>query len=279
VSGALTRHLPVLRYDTGETHCATSVGAWTGQPGQELRRGDGTLLAANPARPGEPALSLSLLGGDRYADGTPTQRDDVIAAGAERGPDRTAASEPPPAAGRVYGHVATGSDARAWLSYWFFYPYNEYRLIGPWLGAGRHQGDWEMVQLRLDPAGERPDLVLYTQHARVVARGWSEVERVGERPVIYVARGCHAAYFTPGRHWTGVWFDRANGRGTAPAQELEVIRDGDGASAWVHWPGRWGATRPGRGLGQRLGIDASSPRGPGHQRQWRDPARLLEDLS
>lgn len=181
-------------------------------------------------------------------------------------------------ADRVYGHVANGSDGRMWLSYWFFYPYNDYTLIGPFIGAGRHEGDWEMIELRLDRDAVAPDLALYTQHSHVRARDWNQVERQGAHPIIYVARGSHASYFSPGRHWTGVWFDHADGRTPAQDLELEVIVDGDQSSEWVHRPGRWGTTTPGNGIGNLLGLDASSPHGPGHQRQWRDPARLLADV-
>jgi hypothetical protein len=192
----------------------------------------------------------------------------------------SSAQRPPqlPASGDVYGHAARGSDGRVWLAYWFFYAANDPRLLGPWLPAGVHEGDWEMIQLRLDGAGRAPDLAVYAQHARAVARRWSELERVEDRPVIYPGRGSHACYFEPGVHWTGVWFERADGRGPAPALTLNVIRDDDPGSAWVHWPGRWGATRPRTGLLRRLGLSAASPHGPGHQRQWRDPTRLLESV-
>jgi hypothetical protein len=190
------------------------------------------------------------------------------------------AQRPPdlPTSGDVYGHAARGSDGRVWLAYWFFYAANDPRLLGPWLPAGVHEGDWEMIQLRLDGAGRTPDLAVYAQHARAVARRWSELERVEDRPVIYPGRGSHACYFEPGVHWTGVWFERADGRGPAPALTLNVVQDDDPDSAWVHWPGRWGATRPRTGLLRRLGLSAASPHGPGHQRQWRDPTRLLESV-
>jgi hypothetical protein len=184
-----------------------------------------------------------------------------------------------PTHGDVYGHATYGSDGRRWLAYWFFYRANDPRLIGRWLPAGTHEGDWEMIQLRMEPAEQDPDLAVYAQHTRAVARSWPEVERVGDRPVVYAGRGSHACYFTPGTHWTGVWLERADGRGPAPALTLEVIADDDPGSAWVHWPGRWGATRPRTGLLGHLGLIAASPHGPGHQRQWRDPAKLLDSIN
>ena len=278
----LARHLPVLRYDSRERDFATSVAVWTDTPGNRLERGDGTVLAAAPASAGTasaPAsLSLAWLGPERYGDGSAASRDDRISAAGMAGVARARAlAGQPEYANRVYGHAAHGGDGRMWLSYWCFYPYNDYTLLGPRLGAGRHEGDWEMVALGLDCGGETPELACYARHRHVDIRRWEQVPRQGERPVIYVARGCHAAYFSPGWHWTGVWLDRADGRGPAPGVTLEVIQDGDPASAWAHWPGRWGGTGPGRGIGRRLGLDASSPHGPGHQRQWRDPSRLLDE--
>jgi hypothetical protein len=176
-------------------------------------------------------------------------------------------------ANRVYGHWATGSDRRLWLAYWFFYFYNDYNLVGPLLPAGLHEGDWEMIQLRLDEPGQAPDLAVYAQHNSAVARPWAQVERVGEQPVVYPARGSHASYFEAGIHWTGHWFDHVNGRRIAPALALEVIHDDDPAYRWATWPGMWGGTEPQPGLDRPL--EDSSPRGPGGHGQWHDPSTLL----
>ena len=51
----LRRFLPRLRYDSNEQYFADSPAQWTDNPGHELRRGDGTLLARAPT------LSLGLL--------------------------------------------------------------------------------------------------------------------------------------------------------------------------------------------------------------------------
>ena len=176
-------------------------------------------------------------------------------------------------AGRVYGRAQTGSDGRLWLQYWWFYFFNDYRLLGV-LAAGVHEGDWEMIELRIDAAGSAPDLALYTHHRSAQARPWTSVEKVGERPVVYVARGSHGAYFDAGTRWTGAWFDHADGRIDTGAQRLQIVGDGP-ADAWIRWPGAWGGTRARGGAIRRL--DGQSPAGPGawfHIR-WRDPAILL----
>ena len=72
-----------------------------------------------------------------------------------------------------------------WLAYWFFYFYNDYDLVGPFIKAGLHEGDWEMIQLRLDPAGAVPDLADYAQHRHAAPRSFNRVERMGDQPVVY----------------------------------------------------------------------------------------------
>lgn len=281
----LERHLPRLRYDSAERWFACSAAVWTDAPGQVLARADGTLLAAAPQAadttpPGTARLSLGWLGPERYADDRVAARGDHLLPGDGALAAVAALQHDPAYADRVHGRAVRGSDGRLWLQYWCFFPYNDYTLLGPLIGAGRHQGDWEMLQLRMGADGQQPELALYAQHSRVGRRPWAQVEREGSHPVVYVARGCHASWFAPGRPWTGAWWDRADGRGRAPEGQLVVLgaetADLEAAGqGWVRWPGRWGSTRRGGGLGARLGLDSVSPHGPGHQRQWRDPAVLL----
>lgn len=72
------------------------------------------------------------------------------------------------------------------LSYWFLYAYND--------APNKHEGDWEMVVVQLDPA-ENPVQAAYASHRSGLRRLWSAVEREGDRPLTYVARGSHACYF------------------------------------------------------------------------------------
>ena len=180
----------------------------------------------------------------------------------------------PQYANRVYGHWATGSDGRLWLAYWFFYFYNDYNLIGPLIKAGLHEGDWEMIQLRLDANGQDPDLAVYAQHKHAEQRPWNQVERVGEQPVVYPARGSHASYFSSGVHWTGAWFDNADGqRPGSASRPPDHLRHGR-ADAWATWPGMWGGTQP--PPDDVNPLDDSSPRGPWRTRQYRQPDALLQ---
>jgi hypothetical protein len=173
-------------------------------------------------------------------------------------------------ANRVYGHVADEKGGSRWLQYWFFYFYNDYNLIGSLLKAGLHEGDWEMIQLRLE--GDTPDLAVYAQHTGANSRDWRQVDKLpgGERPIVYVARGSHASYFEPGTHWTGHWFDHADGKRRSPELRLEVVEDADPAWRWIHWPGHWGDTKKGVNP-----LDTESPPGPGAHTQWAKPSVLV----
>jgi hypothetical protein len=194
-AGLLQRHLPVLRYDSQEPYFADAASEWTDNPGNELRRADGTVLAAATPAGGQAKLSLGFLGLTQYPGELPVSAADRIGDPAR---DYVAQAQAlhaqPQYANRVYGHSATGSDGRVWLAYWFFYFYNDYNLIGPLIRAGLHEGDWEMIQLRLVPGGQVPDLAVYAQHKHAGQRPWNQVERVGDQPVVYTAPGAQADY-------------------------------------------------------------------------------------
>jgi MYXO-CTERM domain-containing protein len=165
----------------------------------------------------------------------------------------------------VYGRSVPAAGSGAWLQYWLYYPGQaQDRGI---LRTGRHEGDWELVQIRVDGRG-RPREAVYAQHSGAERCGWGEVERRGGRPVVYVARGSHASYLHPGvrdRMWPDP-NDEADGRGEAVRPRL--VRVSADSPAWMRWPDRWGSARarwwvPG---------EQDSPRGPAFQpERWRDP--------
>ncbi len=266
----LPRHVPLLRYDSQEPYFADAASEWTDNPGNQLRRVDGTVIASAGA-----GLSLSFLAPVHYANGEAVSPDDRIGDPSHDYPAQARALHSQPQyANRVYGHWATGTDGRVWLAYWFFYFYNDYNLVGPLIKAGLHEGDWEMIQLRLDPTGAIPDLAVYAQHKHAGQRPWNAVERVGDQPVVYPARGSHASYFSAGVHWTGAWFDVADGGRPGPPLTLQTISDSPGVDDWASWPGRWGGTEP--PPDDPNPLDDSSPRGPGGHPQYRNPDALFE---
>jgi hypothetical protein len=274
-SDLLKRHVPVLRYDSQEPYFADAASEWTDNPGNELRDAAGNLLAAATPKSGQAQLSLAFLGPNKYSAGRAVSREDLIGDPSHNyAAQARALHAKPQYANRVYGHCAKGGDGRLWLAYWFFYFYNDFNLIGPLIKAGLHEGDWEMIQLRLDAAGQTPDLAVYAQHTHAAQRPWDQVERVGDQPVVYPARGSHASYFAAGAHWTGAWFDLADGKRSGPGLDLHVISDAAGIDGWAIWPGSWGGTKPpDDGINP---LDDSSPRGPGRRAQYLHPESLLQ---
>jgi len=152
-----------------------------------------------------------------------------------------------------------------WRQWWLFFPRNDQdRGI---VRTGRHAGDWEMVQVRTDAAGQ-PVEAVYAQHSGAERCPWSAVRTRGGSPVVYLARDSHAAYFRPGvrdRMWPDP-NDEADGRGLAVRPRVEPISAE--RPAWMRWPGRWGGARAGWVPGEM-----DSPRGPAFQPQgrWSDP--------
>ena len=102
-------------------------------------------------------------------------------------------AEPP----SVYGAVFKAG-GRTVLEYWFFYYFDLYRFADP-IGSvwQDHESDWEAVAVVLD-AKSMPLFVATSRHCSGARRGWANVRRRGNHPVIYVARGSHANYFGPG---------------------------------------------------------------------------------
>ncbi|HEX8207289.1 MAG TPA: hypothetical protein VF587_14605 [Solirubrobacteraceae bacterium] len=154
----------------------------------------------------------------------------------------------------AYGRRVRGADGRTWLQYWFLYATNtQDRGV---VRTGRHEGDWEMVQLRLG-AGGRPDAATFAQHSWAEACPWTGT--------VYVANASHASYPRAGEHgrpWPDP-DDFADGRGRAVRPRIEPF------GGWARWPGRWG-----RAEASWVPAEQSSPRGPAFQEDgaWRDPS-------
>jgi hypothetical protein len=122
---------------------------------------------------------------------------------------------------RIYVHVmADKLDARLLdLDYWWYLPDNPANTArGAMCGAGLvipeitcfdHQSDWEGVTVVVEKDTHRPVAVHYAAHKFVVKVPWEIAERaarksapglevsageLADRPLVFVARGTHAAY-------------------------------------------------------------------------------------
>jgi hypothetical protein len=257
----LERHKPRLVYDSIEAYFADSAAIWTDFKFTRLNRAGGAIVA--------PQLSLAFLGATKYADGKPVSANDTIGETTRDYKQHAAAAHANVRyRNRVHGRAKRDDQGRLWLQYWCFYYYNNFQLAGPF-SAGNHEGDWEMIQLLLD-ATEQPTQAVFAQHKAAEAKPWSAVRKApssAATPLVFIARGSHAAYFAPGQHWTGAWLDNADGKG--PQIDPAVVVLGDNEPGWAVWPGHWGDTKS-----TGAPIDSDSPKGPGGHEEWRNPATL-----
>jgi hypothetical protein len=167
---------------------------------------------------------------------------------------------------RVYGH-AVRDGGRLWLQYWLFYPDNpQDRGI---LRSGRHEGDWEMLQVALS-ARDRPQAVTFAQHSWRQGCGWDEVAHAGAAPVAYVAHASHATYPRQGEHDRPFPDPDDEARGDGRRVRPRVVVIADERPSWVASRMHWGASR----AAWWNPVEHSSPLGPRFQEdgRWRAPA-------
>jgi VPS62-like protein len=270
----LARYTPYLLYDSLESFRADSAAElpegylddgskWSYT--NTLKHGNGSVIAsAHPAQ-AEKQLDLAFLGRN-YGDGSAAAVSDYLdEMGHDYVEDGRRLHANPQYADRIYGHAVRDKAGHTWLQYYFFYYYNDKSF----LGIGLHEGDWEMIQLRLGP-NDVPDQATYAQHDTGQALKWSDLELRdspdGKVPVVYVGRGSHASFPSSGEHWPLFPLppDYADGKGGAVRPALDVI--GDVGPSWAGWPGKWGSS-------------GSSPRGPSAHKQWHQPAAFHSDVS
>jgi len=263
----LQRYRPFLQHDSLECYRPDSVATIAemeiGPRCNTLHRAGGELIASVLPASGAARLHLGYLGEATYADGRPARSDDYLdEAGGSHARDACAMRRREGYGNVVYGRSVSGG-GRLWLQYWLFYYYSDKCF----LNVGRHEGDWEMVQLRLGEDG-RPDELTLNRHGVAERASWERIERAqgddGEAPVIYVGRGSHAPLPRPGTYPAPQAPDHNDGHG--PRSRPRLVAVPAESPGWLRWPGRWGATR------RREAFEGDSPHGPAQQRQWADPA-------
>ena len=260
---ALKRLRPLLRFDSGEDFFPLSVRAITNNVGNKLVRElhDRTIAERLPGGRG---LRIGYLrGGSKYPNGDEILKDDKIIERHESKDDyfRDAAHLQADSryADRVYGRVVLVKDngriTGAWLQYWLYYYYNDF----PYGPGGDHEGDWELIQIKLDP-NAIPVYAVYSHHGNGSKCTWTNIKKGGSRPIVYVALGSHANYFRAGSHGRDISNDGEKHRAMK-----RLITIGSNSPRWLNWPGFWGGTKA-QGL---AGVD--SPQGPKTQTKMWDP--------
>ena len=184
----------------------------------------------------------------------------------------------------VYGNASRHGN-RIVLQYWFFYAYDAY---SPTVPAGElwqvHEGDWEAVSVLLDLRG-KPLLAGYSQHGAGVRRGWAKVPKRRTHPLVYVALGSHANYFSAGTHrfdprvveplFISIieqnGFEPADHTGKGRAVRPVVVRVTGSTPSWMAFAGFWGEGQYIRAPGNAPVAIGTSPRGPAFHAQWRSP--------
>ena len=175
---------------------------------------------------------------------------------------------------KMYARIVTdpADPQRLVVQYWMYFVYNDWN--------NRHESDWEMAQLVFDAATpeealvEGPSMMTLSQHWGNERRPWSEVTRIGDRPVVYPAEGAHAIFYS-----SNLWFGKSGDAGfgcddtRGPSMQLdpavEVLPDeitADGGFGWLGFQGRWG---------ERQRSVNDSELGPQYTRQWSQPLAYM----
>jgi hypothetical protein len=254
---ALYRLMPVMRFDSSEAFFPVRAKSITDNPGNRLERENNATLATRNAD--GTGLNIGYLVGIPPIDTgvyphitqSVLETDDIDEQGSGFDNARDDAQKFQTGRSyrdRIYGHVHQVANG-AWLQYWFFYYYNHFIFDD-------HEGDWEMIQVFVNNNLE-PQVAVYAQHN-------GKIPKERGRPVVFVAIGSHASYFSPGDHsfFHDLANDHTDGAVTRP---IKLIRLGEKRPRWVNWPGSWGASK-------RVS-------GPKFHGQWSDPQKFYEDAS
>lgn len=125
------------------------------------------------------------------------------------------------------------------IQYWLFYAFNPGQL-------NSHQGDWELVQIVLD-LDEQPEYAVYSQHFSGEKAAWTDIEKEGNHPKVYVALGSHANYFRPYQGKVGLENDVVGSDIMLKPEDVALELLGEAGSNnhevsqnWLDYGGRWG---------------------------------------
>lgn len=136
---------------------------------------------------------------------------------------------------------------KIYVTYVYFYPYNNSSTVFGLVEAGEHYADIEHITIEFDRQ-QQPLRYYYATHTNTEGT-WhtpDELEFEDQRPVVYVAKGSHACYNKPGVYPRifGAVTDRTNKgyRWDPMCQIVWNVLDPEFSedNSWFFYPGLWG---------------------------------------
>lgn len=218
-----SRYAPTLQFSHAERTYPCDIEFFVSRCNLNLSSGTSQSLAA--AEGTFSALDLgSYSGTSHYLDNTVgTNKDDRIINDYQNSKDEWTQT--------VYWHIGT-SGGTTYIQYWMFYVFNEGTF-------NNHEGDWEMVQVNLDST-MKAESVGFSQHNNGVSAAWSDVEKNGDSPISYVAKGSHANYLRSYQGKLGFAQDVVDGSGKRLTLSDYTLVRLDNSLGWTEFAGAWG---------------------------------------
>jgi hypothetical protein len=176
----------------------------------------------------------------------------------------------------TYANIITDLETgKTAIQYWFQYYFNYW--------GNFHEGDWEHVDVILDSSLE-PVAAGYSEHNQGRKRPWQYIEGSASHPVVYVARGSHANYFSPGVYDAPfIFMDFViPGDMVSPNTELlPSVPSSPYATMLVGTPYKWLAYEGlwGEDIANEYGNGPQGPASaPEHNNVWDDPFTWFDSL-
>ncbi|MDD5145337.1 MAG: Vps62-related protein [Candidatus Pacebacteria bacterium] len=169
------------------------------------------------------------------------------------------------------------------IQYWLFYFFNDGSL-------NKHEGDWEYVQLVFNGSDLNrilnstfPEFAVYSQHFSWEAKYWREVAAVSAHPLVYVARGSHANYFSAGENTNVAFIDYTSFGGEIIFPQMKTRKEGlknyelillpdlndpqkvQKEQPWISFQGNWGEWV------SNANFDINGPDSPSKRDLWTIP--------
>jgi hypothetical protein len=301
----LSRYQPVTVLHPAEFFPPVAVDAFLQTAQLEQRMPDGAWVPAIGETPGvlpvsDPAGCASAAGLACWRLNVPTcaPAGGIAAVACYRDVERSRAETPVVYAALL--HAGSGIVLEYWYWYWYdfwsgTFPATDY----VWQA---HEGDWEVVTVLLTSGGT-PLSAGYSQHSCGKVRSWAKVPkwRHTTHPLVFVALGSHANYFTIGplqidlrsqcypelgaailrAYLSPVLEYTGHGKPFGPpltgVTRARIVRLGARSPQWSAFPGYWGeinlfhAPNP---IGTQ--VAGPAPRSPRFHGIWTDPLRTLQ---